>query len=181
MADVSVRPARADDVPEIARIQLETWRTAYARWLPEPVLTAVSAEQAGQLWRAAVTAPPTPRHRVLVAQEKDWRVGFAAFGPAAEEDRPDGADPAGTGQVQTILVEPRWGRRGHGSRLLAAVVDLMRADGVRTALAWLPDQDTASLAFYGSAGWERDGYARTLETDGLAITEVRLHVSLEEP
>ena len=34
--------------------------------------------------------------------------------------------------VTDLLVEPRWGRRGHGSRLLAASVDLWRADGFST-------------------------------------------------
>ena len=35
----------------------------------------------------------------------------------------------GTAAVTDLLVEPRWGRRGHGSRLLAASVDLWREDG----------------------------------------------------
>ena len=38
VADVSVRPARVEDAPEIARVQVETWRTAYADLLPETVL-----------------------------------------------------------------------------------------------------------------------------------------------
>jgi GNAT superfamily N-acetyltransferase len=173
-AAVSVRPAAAGDAAEIARIQLDTWRQAYAGWLPAPVLDQVTPAEAERTWRQAVSAPPTPRHRVLVAQERSWSVGFAAFGPPPE-------DADGTlGMVDALLVEPRWGRRGHGSRLLAATVDLMRADGVRTALVWVPEPDAASLAFYTAAGWERDGYARALETDGASVTEVRLHVSLEE-
>jgi GNAT superfamily N-acetyltransferase len=177
VADVSVRPAAPGDVAEIARIQRETWQQAYGSWLPPAILAEVTQEVAEQTWLAAVTAPPTRAHHVVVALEQAWRVGFAAFGPAVDDD---GARVDGAGQIEILLVEPRWGRRGHGSRLLAAVVDLMRADGVRTAAVWLPEQDQASLAFYTSAGWERDGYARTLETDGAAMTEVRLHVSLEE-
>jgi L-amino acid N-acyltransferase YncA len=171
VADVSVRPAALADVPEIARIQRETWQQAYSAWLPPLVLEQVTAEVAEQTWGAAVGAPPSRQHHVLVALEREWRVGFTAFGPGEEP---------GAGQVEALLVEPRWGRRGHGSRLLAATVDLMRADGVRTATVWVPDQDVASLAFFTSAGWDRDGYARTLESDGARVTEIRLHVSLEE-
>jgi L-amino acid N-acyltransferase YncA len=171
---VSVRPAGTDDVPDIARIQLDTWRQAYAGWLPAAVLDQVTPAEAERTWRQAVTAPPSARHHVLVAWEQDWRVGFVAFGPAAE-------DPGGpVGAVEVLLVEPRWGRRGHGSRLLAAAVDLMRADALRTAQVWVPEPDVASLAFYTSAGWERDGYARSLDSDGASVTEVRLHVSVEE-
>jgi len=171
-----VRAARADDVPEIARIQVDTWRTAYARFLPPSVLDALSVEQAAAAWAAAVQAPPTPAHRVLVATEQEWTVGFAAVGPSAEQD----AEP-GEAAVAALLVEPRWGRRGHGSRLLAAVVDHLRADGVTRLVAWVPDGDRASAAFYESAGWERDGLVRTLEADGGTARETRWHVSLVDP
>lgn len=173
-AAVSVRPAGTADVPDIARIQLDTWRQAYAAWLPAAVLDQVAPAEAERTWRQALTAAPTARHHVLVAQEQRWLVGFVAFGPAPE----DVGGPVGV--IDTLLVEPRWGRRGHGSRLLAAAVDLMRADALRAAQTWVPEPDAASLAFYTSAGWERDGYARSLETDGASVTEVRLHVSLEE-
>ena len=33
--------------------------------------------------------------------------------------------PAGTAAITDLLVEPRWGRRGHGSRLLAAATMLL--------------------------------------------------------
>jgi GNAT superfamily N-acetyltransferase len=174
VADVAVRVARSGDVPEIARIQIDTWRTAYRQFLPASVLEALDAAQAEQAWGAAVTEPPSPAHHVLVATEGDRIVGFAAVGPSEEED----ARP-GEATVAALLVEPRWGRRGHGSRLLAAAVDHLRGQA-STLLAWVPDGDRASLAFYESAGWERDGLVRTLEAEGGTVRETRWHVSLED-
>jgi GNAT superfamily N-acetyltransferase len=175
-AEVSVRPATVADVPEIARIQVETWRIAYAALLPPGVLDAATQDRASAEWTAAIADPPSPRHRVLVAREQQWTVGFVAFGPFDE-----GGDPPGTGIVHTLLVEPRWGRRGHGSRLLAAAVDHLRPDGSIRAVVWLVDGDAASTAFYRSTGWQPDGTVRTLADDGApALREVRFHVSLEE-
>jgi L-amino acid N-acyltransferase YncA len=174
VADVAVRAARAGDVPEIARIQVDTWRTAYKRFLPESVLAALDVETAAQAWGAAVAEPPSPAHHVLVATEGSSTVGFAAVGPSGEED----ARP-GEAAVAALLVEPRWGRRGHGSRLLAAAVDHLREDGVSRLVAWVPDGDRASAAFYESAGWEQDGTARLLEADGGTVRETRWHVALE--
>lgn len=173
MADVAVREARAGDVPEVARIQVETWRTAYKRFLPPSVLAALDVAAAEQAWAAAVGAPPP--YRVLVATEQEWTVGFLAVGPSSEQDAADGE-----AAVAALLVEPRWGRRGHGSRLLAAAVDFLRGDGLSSVVAWVPDGDRASAAFYESAGWERDGLTRTLEADGGTVREARWHVSLEE-
>lgn len=172
MADASVRPARPADVGEIARIQLSTWRTAYAGLLPPTALEAVTDDVARSQWEDAIGTPPTARHRVLVAVEGPMLVGFAAVEPDAES--------AAAGVIGTLLVEPRWGRRGHASRLLAAVVDLARADGWRGMTTWVVDGDAVSAAFYESAGWARDGWVRTLDTGAGTIQEARLHTSLAD-
>ena len=174
VADVAVRAARAGDVPEIARIQVDTWRTAYRRFVPESVLAALDVTAAAQAWADAVVSPPSPAHHVLVATEGTDTVGFVGVGPSEEED----ARP-GEAAVVALLVEPRWGRRGHGRRLLAAAVDFLREDGVTGLIAWVPDGDRASTAFYESAGWEPDGTARILEADGGSVRETRWHVALE--
>ncbi|AVT37491.1 GNAT family N-acetyltransferase [Plantactinospora sp. BB1] len=180
-----VRPARPSDAGEIARIQLATWRVAYRRMLPKHVLDNLDEEWLGRRWSAAVEAPPSERHRVLVAveqAEQSYLVGFAASGPPDEQAlAPEElAETLGPGVVAVtdLLVEPRWGRRGHGSRLLAASVDLWRTDGFDTAVAWAFDGDAATRKFLGAAGWEPDGAARALDVDDLLVPQLRLHVSL---
>jgi GNAT superfamily N-acetyltransferase len=180
-ADVSVRPARPDDAIEIARVQVVTWRTAYRALLPTAVLDDWDADSATASWRAAVASPPTPAHGVLVALERNAVVGFAAFGPA-ELAAGETSDPAGpTAELSTLLVEPRWGRRGHGSRLLAAVADVARRDGAARLQVWVPEADAVSAGFYESAGWAPDGWARTLDTGGdEPLREIRWHALLDE-
>jgi GNAT superfamily N-acetyltransferase len=209
VADVHVRSARQQDAAAIARIQLLTWRTAYADALPAGVLEALDERDVAEQWESAITAPPSTGHRVLVACEAsngpETVVGFAAAGPADAEDLAgpheatdqltgaaieptDPAEladpPAGidwdrtTVAVGPLLVEPRWGRRGHGSRLLAAVVDLARGDGARRGVAWILDADVASRKFLESTGWQPDGIGRLLDMDGVAVGERRLVTDL---
>jgi GNAT superfamily N-acetyltransferase len=179
-AEVSVRPARPGDAPAVARVQAVTWRTAYRAVLPPEVLDSWDEAAAAEAWRASIAAPPTPLHGVLVAVERNVVVGFAAHGPAelGGEEHPHPAGPSG--EVTTLLVEPRWGRRGHGSRLLAAVTDLARAGGTARLQVWLPEPDAVSAGFFESAGWARDGWVRTLDTGGTPLREVRWHTLLEE-
>lgn len=174
-ADASVRPAFPQDAAEIARIQLVTWRTAYRSVLPPAVLDDWDADAATEAWHRAVSSPPTPGHGVLVALEKNTVVGFAAYGPA-ELSRDEHPDPAGpTTELSTLLVEPRWGRRGHGSRLLAAVADLAEGGGTARLQVWLPEDDRVSAGFYESAGWAPDGWVRTLDTGDTPLRELRWH------
>lgn len=175
MADVSVRPARPADAERVARVQLSTWRTAYAELLPADAL-ALPEEQVAALWLRAVEVPPTPRHRLLVALERDDLVGFAASAPAEDDD----LDPATTGELTALLVEPRWGRRGHGSRLVAATVDHWRQAGTTTAVTWAWERDAVTRAFLTGSGWEPDGAGRGLDTGPRVQRQVRLHTALTE-
>ncbi|GGM36045.1 N-acetyltransferase [Micromonospora sonchi] len=185
MAAGFVRPARPEDVAEIARIQLATWRAAYRRLLPRHVLDNLDEGWLAQRWDAAVRQPPGDTHQVLVAVEQaaqSYLVGFAASGPAdAEALAPnEPADALGPGVVAVtdLLVEPRWGRRGHGSRLLAASVDLWRESGFEQAVAWVFEGDQASRKFLTAAGWEPDGAGRALDVDDMLVPQLRLHVAV---
>jgi GNAT superfamily N-acetyltransferase len=166
-------------VDEISRIQVDTWRAGYANILPPPVLAGLDPAALAQGWRAAVSAPPSLAHHLLVAMEGEWRVGFVAFGPDADVQPGDPA-PDRTAAIGLLLVEPRWGRRGHGSRLLAAVADLAREAGATRLVAWVPIADTSSLEFYRSAGWEADGLQRSLDTGAGVVNEIRLHAGLQD-
>jgi GNAT superfamily N-acetyltransferase len=180
-----VRPARPTDAPEIARIQVTTWRSAYRRMFPAHILAQLDAAALTEVWATAITAPPSPRHRVLISVEQgesaEHVVGFAAAGPADEQALAPSEPPLpdSVAAVTDLLVEPRWGRRGHGSRLLAAAVDLWREDGFGSAVAWVYDSDTAMRKFLGSAGWEPDGAGRALDVDDMLVPQLRLHVALD--
>lgn len=182
-----VRPADPQDAGEIARIQLTTWQVAYRRLLPRQVLDSLDVTWLTERWRESIESPPTPRHRVLVAVEQaaaSYLVGFVAAGPADDQALAPGETPDTLGPdvaaVTDLLVEPRWGRRGHGSRLLAASVDLWREDMFGTAVVWTYDADAVMRKFFSSAGWEPDGASRALDVDDLLIPQLRLHVSLAE-
>ena len=171
MADAAVRAATPDDVQEIARIHRETWRTAYRSLLPEEVLGSLG--DTTQAWAEAVE-----EGQVLVATEGTWLVGYCVAGraPQSEAARADGTLPedADTTALVSVLVEPRWGRRGHGGRLLATASQALRDKGNTRGIAWVPEADKASTAFYAKAGWESDGTVRTLDAGGRPLREIRV-------
>jgi GNAT superfamily N-acetyltransferase len=172
VADVSVRPATPSDAADVARVQLATWQAAYAEVLPADAL-ALDAADVARAWEQALTRPPSAYHRVLVALDGHEVVGLASCEPSPDDDLEVSA-----GELSALLVEPRWGRRGHGSRLLAAAVDLWRADGVAEAVTWVFEDDEVVARFLESAGWGPDTAGRTLEADGRSVRQRRWHTAL---
>ncbi|GAB2459982.1 GNAT family N-acetyltransferase [Xylanimonas ulmi] len=153
-ADVSVRPAVPGDEDAVTRVQTAAWRVAPA--LGDAVVDLVDADAVRARWAQAVTAPPGPGFAVLVALAGPAVVGFTAVAP---------------GQLLALEVDPAHRRRGHGSRLLSAAVDRLRADGADAVVTWVLDGDEARERFLGQSGLGPDGPERALavglEADGV--------------
>lgn len=170
-----MRAAIREDAPTLAALHRATWQAAYAEMLPSGILAGLDAPQVQHAWADTIEGGAT----VLIATEGDYPVGFVVAGPAPEEEvaGAGGAlppDAAHTVLVSTLLVEPRWGRRGHGGRLFAAAAAVLRDAGATRGIAWVPAEDPASLSFYRRAGWQPDSTVRTLDAGGRPLREVRL-------
>jgi GNAT superfamily N-acetyltransferase len=180
MAIAAVHPAEPADIPLVDRIQREVWQVGYAALLPAELraeLAAIDVGETEQAWAAA-------RERLLVATEGDWTVGFCAAGFAPDDELVDAngtlPDDAPTvALISTLLVEPRWGRRGHGGRLIATAAETLRTQGATRGITWILEADTVTRAFYARIGWRPDGIARTLDAGGHPLREIRLAGDLD--
>jgi GNAT superfamily N-acetyltransferase len=169
--DVSVRPAVPGDERAIASVQLAAWRTTHAEVLGDAVLDALDPEVLTARWSTAITAPPGPGYRVLVAVHGPRLVGFASVAPVVA---PEGSgDDTPGGEILAMEVDPGARRAGHGSRLLAAVVDLLRQDGATSVQTWVLAGDAVREQFLGSAGLGDVGTRRLLgeRDDPRQVTE----------
>jgi L-amino acid N-acyltransferase YncA len=176
MSTAEVRAARVGDAAEITRIQRETWHAAYADLLGSHALAELDSADAQRQWEAAVEHPET---RVYVATEGDFTVGYCVAGPAPEEETANAEgdlpeDVEEVALIASVLVEPRWGRRGHGGRLLATAANELYTLGARRGISWVAQADSASLALFRRAGWNPDGLVRTLDTGERLLKEIRL-------
>lgn len=144
------------------------------------------------VWHASVTTPPEARCRVLVAVagtedgieaagaagNQGPVVGFVTTEPSSDPD----ADPARDGEIGEWLVDPAARDRGHGSRLLNAAIDTLRADGFTRATVWVASTDDRRRRMLTESGWAADGGHRELGPDpATTVKQVRLHSDISEP
>jgi GNAT superfamily N-acetyltransferase len=175
-ADVSVRVAWSDDAAAIAGVQVRGWARDLAQKVPADALP--DREQVAAAWTTSLARSGDARNRVLVALERNRVVGFAVTTPAADPD----CDPVADGELAELVVDPEETGLGHGSRLLQAAVDTLRADRFTRAVHWVGSADDARRAFLTGAGWGPDSAHRELdlaEAGGSGtLRQVRLHTAL---
>ena len=166
MAPSTVRRATALDAATIAELQLQVWQQAFSEVLPSEVVLADPTAHAAS-WEARLSRGGA----VLLAIEGSEPVGFAAVAAAPDDEL--------AGEIELIYVVPRWGRRGHGGRLLAAAAAELRRVGATSGRWWLPETDRASRRFATVAGWSADGAARAFDTGAGELVEIRYSGSID--
>jgi GNAT superfamily N-acetyltransferase len=175
-ADGFVRLAQVADAASIARVQAAALSTSYRDLLPTRAMSRFDEDAARVAWTTAISAPPTPKHRVFVALSQSDVVGFAATAPGADDDLDVEADA----ELLALHVDPAALRHGHGSRLMHAVADHAHDDGFARLVMWVFAADDALRGFLHAAGWAADGSTRDLDM-GELLHQVRMHTSVADP
>jgi ribosomal protein S18 acetylase RimI-like enzyme len=131
MADIRIREATPDDVPGMARVRVDTWRSAYRGVVAEEHLASLSYAQTEQRWRTRFFEQRQPGVFVYVAEgEQGEIVGFALGGPEL------GQDPVYWGEIYALYVLPSYQNRGIGRKLVAACTAQLLRQGIETLLIW---------------------------------------------
>lgn len=162
---LAIRPADGDDAAAIARVQVATWRTAYAGIFPDAYLDSLNDIRIAAGWGASIERPA---HVTLVAEDdevpREPVVGFAHAGPGEEP---------GLAEVFTLYVLAARQRRGIGRLLLARMADRLAADHSRLVIRVLVENAPAR-AFYERLGGSL-GDVRRLHVGGRAVDEIAYH------
>lgn len=171
-----VRPASTGDAQAMGAVHAQTMRAslmqAYAdAYDGEPLPAGIEAMIAPPVlesgWATTLASPRQQAHHVLLATEGEEVVGLLAAAPTQGElVTTDGERVAGLSErgveVTALGVAPAFQRRGHGSRLLAALTDLAHADGARTVLMWILEGESSMEALATSTGLSRTDSWRKL-------------------
>jgi ribosomal protein S18 acetylase RimI-like enzyme len=145
-----IRPTRAEDAAEVARVHVESWAEAYD--LQGPTL-----ERRIEMHRRY---PST-----FVAEVDGEIVGFVAVGRSRDEDA--------EGELYAIYVHPQHWGTGVGRDLIAAGEQRLREDGQKRAVLWVLEDNPRARRFYEAAGWTLDGSRRPIAISGVEVPEVR--------
>ncbi|MCD4549391.1 GNAT family N-acetyltransferase [Schaalia sp. lx-260] len=159
----SVRPATLKDAADIAYIHETVFHALFGASHP----LVPSYEQLHAQWEQTLTQEAPDGCYTLVAIHGFRIVGFASCVPAQEiHENTVGTGkhlsiPQGT-EIVNLWVERAFQRSGHGSRLLAALVDVTQAKALRV---WVNADDESYIRFLRSAGFGPAGIRRAFSVN----------------
>ena len=155
-----IRPARVQDVRQMARVHVRCWQETYRGLMPDAVLDDPGFPAARErMWTEVLTSGRYRQNRVAVAERDDELAGIAMSGP------PEDVTAAWTRQLYVLYVYAAGHGTGAGRALLEAVID-----PAEPAALWVADPNPRAQAFYRKHGFAADGTARS--DDG--VREIRM-------
>jgi GNAT superfamily N-acetyltransferase len=165
-AMVTVRLAGVDDADAIGRIQVESWRAAYAGLMPDEVIAGFDVESRQQLWREGLARTPRLGSATFVVEDGGEVAGFASVGASRD------GDAEGEAELYAVYLHPSRWSQGIGRALLRRAEESMRSSGFRHAILWVLEGNERGERFYRAAGWEQDG-RKVDEFHGATVAELR--------
>ena len=159
-----IREATIEDVPGIARVHVDSWRTTYKGIVPQRIIDSFTYERREELWRRTLSPGSAPC--VYVAEDGGEVVGFASGGPARQEEAPNHA-----GQLYAIYLLQEHQRRGIGRQLFDAVVRELARRGLYSMAIWVIADNAPACGFYEALGGRRV-YERQEEADDIVLEEI---------
>jgi ribosomal protein S18 acetylase RimI-like enzyme len=159
---VEVRPARLEELPDVARVRVASWRAGYAGLVPDSELVAIGEPDRLDAWVARMST--STGTTTLVAVRDDVVIGFAAQGAERSDLAP--AVP-GRGEVYALYVHPdHWGT-GAGHALMTASRAELRARGFDAVSIWVLEGNERGIAFYLRQGFAPTGEVTESRVDAL--------------
>jgi ribosomal protein S18 acetylase RimI-like enzyme len=129
--DIEIRPASLNDVPAIARVLVDTWRTTFRGRLSDEFLDGMTYERQEQRHKFYV-AHDQIAYFVAVDRSSGNVVGFINSGPNREAEYPGHA-----GELYALYVRGDYQRRGLGKRLLDALIRRLAQSGLASMMVWV--------------------------------------------
>jgi ribosomal protein S18 acetylase RimI-like enzyme len=153
-----LRMAVPDDAPVIARILVDSWRSAYRGLAPDDHLAKMDYVRGAERFREQITSGDELIYVAEEAGEIGRMAGFLALGsPRGPE-----LDPTSTGEIYAMYLLPKHWRRGIGRSLCGEADRIFKSRACSQVVLWVFEGNERARKFYEAVGFAADGASKAL-------------------
>jgi ribosomal protein S18 acetylase RimI-like enzyme len=153
---MTIRRARLDDAPALARVHAASWREAYRGLLPDAYLDDLNPRRLAVNWRRQILrarrSPQGPLEGNWLVERAGGVVGFATTGPCQAKHLRGFA-----GELFMLYVDPAAQGRGGGGALFAHATEALAELGFRWLVVGVLEANVQARGFYAARGLQPDG------------------------
>lgn len=143
---IFIREAQTIDIPGIAKVQVDTWRTTYRNLIPSEFLEKLSYQQKEKMWEKFVENDQNEVQYVYVAvNDFGDVVGFISFGESRVRKDKFNAE------IHAIYIIEERQKQGIGKLLLKTAVQKLLEHNLKSMYLWVLAKNPAEI-FYRSLG-----------------------------
>ncbi len=159
-----IRPALLADVPAMARVHVDTWRSAYPGIVPADYLASLSYARCQAGWVEFLSNAQAGAF-ALVAQDPSGQIVALASGGPLREPVEDF-----DGEVYCLYVLKACQGLGYGRRLVGEAARRLAGQGFRSLVIWVLKENPA-CGFYARLGGRRVA-EKEVEIGGKSLVDV---------
>ncbi|MGB8212295.1 MAG: GNAT family N-acetyltransferase [Anaerolineales bacterium] len=162
---ITIRLARSEDAPGIAKVHVDSWRTTYKGLIADEFLAALSHEQRTLYWTQNLADPPSASFVYIAETRPGEIVGFVSAGPEGQ------GDPNYRGEIYAIYLLNQVQRQGVGRELIHIAMQELCERSFSSMLLWVLKDNLPAREFYQAVGGEllRE---KPIEIGGQTLIEV---------
>lgn len=128
---MNIREAQIEDCDAIARVCVDTWRTAYQGLIKDDYLEQMSYSRFSKSYQELLSGAMDGKLLLVAVNTADQVVGFILGGPERK------GHPHYSGEIYALYVKEDCQGQGIGSGLFRSAVDWLKLRGHRSFMLWM--------------------------------------------
>ena len=167
---MEIHRATPDDARNLAKVLIDSWRSAYYGLVPDSYLDNLDYEERAQRFRMSLTHN---YEETYIFEQNGQILGFLTLGECRDED----IDQKITGEIWGIYLAPEQWRKGMGTIICRHGERILESREYRLIMLWVFGGNEQARKFYESMGFIADGTSKTLMI-GIPLEAVRYRKEL---
>jgi ribosomal protein S18 acetylase RimI-like enzyme len=169
---MNIRQATLNDANALAKLHIDSWRSAYRGLVPDTHLASLDYESRAQhFWESLANSA----EEMYLVEGNNKVFGFLTLGVCRDAD----VDQATTGEIWGIYLAPGHWRKGIGTSLCRYGERLLRERHYRSVKLWVFADNPQAIRFYEAMGFNADGALKMLNF-GVSLKAVRYGKDLRD-
>jgi len=165
---LKIREAQLSDAPAMARVIVDSYRSAHRDHIPEESLMRFTYEESERNWIRTLRKlgeSTGSRECIYVVEDAGNLIGVAMGGPERSNH------PSYTGEIYILYLLPEYHRQGIGRQLTGEVVRRLVEWGMHSLLIRVLKANSPARRFYEALGGELV-LEEQIEEDGVVLEQV---------